>query len=312
MLGVWRLQLLREVARRGTVRAAAAAMSITPSAVSQQLRLLEVEAGVALVERDGRLVRLTEAGLMLVRHADTITAAIVAAESELAASRDDVPARLRVAAFPTAARAILPPIIAPSAGATRVCASRSATSRRMRPDGPRRWTRSTSRWWTSTTSPRGSTRPGWSSWRSSVIRSTSPCHRTTRPAGRRSGSTSSGTSRGSWTRSPARIYQAVLRACRRSGFEPARPLHLSRLQRDHRAGRGRSRRGDAARARTAGPAPSGPASRPSDPPLERTVMVAIKPERRGPSGRRGHARRAPGVRAGDTACAAGDDRTVVP
>jgi DNA-binding transcriptional LysR family regulator len=112
MLGVWRLQLLREVGRRGTIRAAAAAMSVTPSAVSQQLRILEMEAGVPLLERSGRLVRLTDAGTMLVRHADTITAAITAAESDLAASRDEIAGTLRVAAFPTAARAILPAAIA--------------------------------------------------------------------------------------------------------------------------------------------------------------------------------------------------------
>ncbi len=116
MLGIWRLQLLREVARRGTVKAAAAAMSVTPSAVSQQLKLLEREAGVALVEHEGRRIRLTDAGLMLVRHADTITAAITEAESALAASRDEVSGSLRVAAFPTAARAILPSIIATLGG----------------------------------------------------------------------------------------------------------------------------------------------------------------------------------------------------
>lgn len=112
MLGVWRLQLLREVARRGTIRAAAAAMSITPSAVSQQLRILEAEAGVPLLERKGRLVRLTDAGEMLVRHAETITAAITAAESELAATQHEIAGTLRVAAIPTAARAVLPAAIA--------------------------------------------------------------------------------------------------------------------------------------------------------------------------------------------------------
>jgi DNA-binding transcriptional LysR family regulator len=112
MLGVWRLQLLREVGRRGTIRAAAAAMSVTPSAVSQQLRILEAEAGVPLLEPHGRLVRLTEAGEMLVRHADAITAAIVAAESELAATRDEITGTLRIAAFPTAARALIPGVIA--------------------------------------------------------------------------------------------------------------------------------------------------------------------------------------------------------
>jgi DNA-binding transcriptional LysR family regulator len=111
MLGVWRLQLLREIARRGTIRAAADAMSVTPSAVSQQMRILEAEAGVPLLEPRGRHVRLTEAGEMLVRHADVITAAIASAESELAATRDEVTGTLRIAAFPTAARAILPGVI---------------------------------------------------------------------------------------------------------------------------------------------------------------------------------------------------------
>ncbi len=112
MLGIWRLQLLREVARRGTIKAAASAMSVTPSAVSQQLKLLEQEAGVPLLEPHGRLVRLTDAGQMLVRHADAITAAIAAAEAELAASRETITGTLRVAAFPTAARAMMPSVLA--------------------------------------------------------------------------------------------------------------------------------------------------------------------------------------------------------
>jgi DNA-binding transcriptional LysR family regulator len=112
MLGIWRLQLLREVARRGTIRAAAEAMSITPSGVSQQLRILEAEAGVALLEPDGRGVRLTEAGQVLVRHAGAITEAMDAAEAELASLRREVGGTLTIAAFPTAARAILPGVIA--------------------------------------------------------------------------------------------------------------------------------------------------------------------------------------------------------
>jgi DNA-binding transcriptional LysR family regulator len=87
-------------------------MSITPSAVSQQIKILEGEAGVPLIERHGRLVRLTDAGELLVRHADTITTALAAAESDLAAARDGVSGTLRVAAFPTAARAMLPTAIA--------------------------------------------------------------------------------------------------------------------------------------------------------------------------------------------------------
>jgi DNA-binding transcriptional LysR family regulator len=106
------LQLLREVARRGTLKAAAQAMSVTPSAVSQQLRILEQESGTRLLEPRGRLVRLTDAGQMLVRHADTITAAIAAAEADLATIGSEVVGTLSVAAFPTAARAIMPQVLA--------------------------------------------------------------------------------------------------------------------------------------------------------------------------------------------------------
>jgi DNA-binding transcriptional LysR family regulator len=111
MLGVWRLQLLREVFLRGTIKAAAEAMSVTPSAVSQQLAILEREAGVELLERDGRQVRLTEAALRLVRHADTITGAIAAAEADVATLQSVVTGTLRVAAFPTAARAVMPQVM---------------------------------------------------------------------------------------------------------------------------------------------------------------------------------------------------------
>ena len=111
MLGVWRLQLLREISRRGSIKAAAEAMSISPSAVSQQLAILEREAGVELLEKSGRRVRLTDAAQLLVRHADTITGAIAAAEADLAAMRPLVTGTLRIAAFPTAARAIMPPVM---------------------------------------------------------------------------------------------------------------------------------------------------------------------------------------------------------
>jgi DNA-binding transcriptional LysR family regulator len=112
MLGVWRLQLLRELSRRGSVKAAAEAMSVTSSAVSQQLALLEREAGIELLERRGRTVRLTAAGVALVRHADTITGAIAAAEADLAAMQDEVAGTIAVAAFPTAARTVMPSVMA--------------------------------------------------------------------------------------------------------------------------------------------------------------------------------------------------------
>lgn len=117
MLNVRRLRLLREVAERQTIAAAAAALQFTPSAVSQQLSALEREAGVVLLERDGRSVRLTEAARRLVARTEVILADLERAEAELAGADGDVRGLLRVAAFPTAARAVLPSALARLASA---------------------------------------------------------------------------------------------------------------------------------------------------------------------------------------------------
>ncbi len=85
MLDLRRLKLLRELDARGTVHGAARALDYTPSAISQQLAVLEREAGATLLERAGRNVRLTDAGRLLVRHAATLLDGMEAAEAELAA-----------------------------------------------------------------------------------------------------------------------------------------------------------------------------------------------------------------------------------
>src|ERR687890_6057 len=69
MLDLRRLRLLRELQERGTIAAVADALRFTPSAVSQQLAQLEREAGVKLLVRAGRGVRLTDPALVLVGHA---------------------------------------------------------------------------------------------------------------------------------------------------------------------------------------------------------------------------------------------------
>src|SRR6478752_3071678 len=69
MLDLRRLRLLRELDERGTIAAVAEALQFTPSAISQQLALLERETGVKLLERAGRGVRLTDPALVLVEHA---------------------------------------------------------------------------------------------------------------------------------------------------------------------------------------------------------------------------------------------------
>jgi DNA-binding transcriptional LysR family regulator len=111
VLDVNRLQLLREVARRGTITAAAAAVHLTPSAVSQQLRVLEEKTGADLLVRVGRRVQLTDAGRLLVRHADRISEAVAEAEADLANLRGVVAGDFRLVAFPSAARAIVPSVM---------------------------------------------------------------------------------------------------------------------------------------------------------------------------------------------------------
>lgn len=111
MIDLRRLRLLRELEARETITAVAEALSFTPSAVSQQLARLERETGVALLERIGRGVRLTDAGRTLAAHAERILASVDAAEAELATQAETVHGRLRVGAFQSAALALLPPAL---------------------------------------------------------------------------------------------------------------------------------------------------------------------------------------------------------
>jgi DNA-binding transcriptional LysR family regulator len=108
MLDVRRLRLLCDLSRLGTIAAVARAHTYTPSAVSQQLSALEREAGVPLLERTGRRVTLTAAGRVLVRHADAVLAALEQASAALAAAATGPSGPLRIGAFPTAVRTLLP------------------------------------------------------------------------------------------------------------------------------------------------------------------------------------------------------------
>ncbi|WP_413804820.1 LysR family transcriptional regulator [Streptomyces sp. OE57] len=105
-----RLQMLAELARRGSMRAVAEATGTTTSTVSQQVAALAQDMGTALIEPHGRRVRLTPAGRRLAEHAVTILAAVEAARRDL--SPDAPPTgTVRVAGFATAIRAQLLPII---------------------------------------------------------------------------------------------------------------------------------------------------------------------------------------------------------
>jgi DNA-binding transcriptional LysR family regulator len=108
MLDVRKMLLLRELARLGTIAAVAEAQFCTPSAVSQQLTALEREAGVALTRRTGRRLELTAAGVDLAERAGPVLALLEQASAALAASRTELTGELRIGAFPTAVRTLLP------------------------------------------------------------------------------------------------------------------------------------------------------------------------------------------------------------
>jgi DNA-binding transcriptional LysR family regulator len=111
MLDLRRLRMLRELHERGTIAAVADALQFTPSAVSQQLAALEREAGVPLLERAGRGVRLTDAALVLVDHAVALLDRAALAEADLAAAAGAVSGRARIAAFQSVSMRIALPAI---------------------------------------------------------------------------------------------------------------------------------------------------------------------------------------------------------
>lgn len=108
MLGVRRLQILKEFADRGTIAGTAEALGYTASAVSQQLSALEREAGTHLLDRTARSAELTDGGRLLAEHAEQILAMVEAAESVLAQRAGAVVGPVTVTAFPTAAVALAP------------------------------------------------------------------------------------------------------------------------------------------------------------------------------------------------------------
>jgi DNA-binding transcriptional LysR family regulator len=108
MLDPHRLRLLAEFADRGTIAATAAALGYTPSAVSQQLAVLERETGTGLLDRTARSAELTDAGRRLAGHARRILAMMETAETDLSARAQEPEGRVVVTAFPSAAAAFAP------------------------------------------------------------------------------------------------------------------------------------------------------------------------------------------------------------
>lgn len=132
MFDLRRVRMLREVASRGTISAAADALHLTPSAASQQLAALEKEVGRPLLEPAGRSVRLTPAARLLLRRADSIFAEIERLDADFAAAERGAAGTLRVGSFATGVIAL----VAPAAAA--VLAERPALDVHVAEDEPGR------------------------------------------------------------------------------------------------------------------------------------------------------------------------------
>lgn len=112
------LMILRELGDRGSVSAVAAALHLTPSAVSQQLSSLQRSAAVPLTRLDGRVLVLTEAGQSLAAAAVDVAAALARASAAVDAHLTDPAATVRVVAFHSAASAFFPRLL--RGGAARI------------------------------------------------------------------------------------------------------------------------------------------------------------------------------------------------
>lgn len=123
-MDVRRLELLRELSDRGSVTAVADALHLTPSAVSQQLKTLEREAGVPLTERAGRGLALTTAGHALAETAKDVAVALEKAEAAWSEFIEQPRGEVSVTFFPTGGEMLLPGFltrVADVQGLTIVC-----------------------------------------------------------------------------------------------------------------------------------------------------------------------------------------------
>jgi DNA-binding transcriptional LysR family regulator len=108
VLDIRKLNMLAELERLGTIVAVAKSLNLTPPGISMQLAGLEREVGIQLTEKQGRRIVLTPAGHLLARHGSSIVDLLTVAEMEAISLRDGAVGTYRVAAFPTAAKIILP------------------------------------------------------------------------------------------------------------------------------------------------------------------------------------------------------------
>ncbi|GAA4759595.1 LysR family transcriptional regulator [Nocardioides endophyticus] len=111
MIDLAALTSLRAVDTHGSVVGAADALGFTPSAISQQVKRLEKQTGVALLERVGRGVILTDHGRHLVDAGARLLADLEEVESGLHERAGTVSGHLRLTAFSTAMRGLVAPVV---------------------------------------------------------------------------------------------------------------------------------------------------------------------------------------------------------
>lgn len=111
MIDLEALTALRAVAAEGSVVAAARSTGFTPSAVSQQIKRLERQTGVPLLERVGRGVMLTSHGAHLVEAGGRLLSDLEQLESGLQDRAGVVTGAVRLAAFSTAVRGLVAPVV---------------------------------------------------------------------------------------------------------------------------------------------------------------------------------------------------------
>lgn len=111
LMDIRQLQILRELGERGSVSAVADALYVTPSAISQQLRLLQATIAVPLTERNGRRLALTDAGRALAGAAGEVETALAKARAAVDAFIDEGGGPVHLAAFHSAAAVFFPPLV---------------------------------------------------------------------------------------------------------------------------------------------------------------------------------------------------------
>lgn len=103
--------MLRELGELGSVKAVADTLSVTPSAVSQQISLLQRQVDTPLTRKDGRNLVLTEAGKVLADAGAEVINAMAAAKAAIGAYQHDAGGTVTISGFHSAGQALFAPLV---------------------------------------------------------------------------------------------------------------------------------------------------------------------------------------------------------